>query len=272
MELKTLTLEEVKEIHHILAADFAEEDDPISPVGVRDLALLDSAVYRQHTGFDGVLKYPYAIPNAATLLYGICNDHPFYNGNKRTALVAMLVHLDKNKITLFDTNQKDLYKFMLSVASHTVGIKIDKRKKNQIIPSRSSDEQVEAIISWLYSRSGKVTRGEKNITYNELGKILGGFGFTLENPKNNSIDIVVYEEKETGFIKKRTIQNRTRIGNIPWPGERREVALKTIKHVRAICNLREEDGVDSDAFYNYYAVVNSYVNKYRKVLRKLAKT
>jgi len=75
-------------------ADFAGTGDPIAPPGVRSMTLLESAVSRQHTALGGRLKYADPVSSAATLLYGICSDHPFHNGNKRTALVAMLVHLD----------------------------------------------------------------------------------------------------------------------------------------------------------------------------------
>jgi death-on-curing protein len=116
MELATLSVEEVLRIHEILVADFAASGDPISPPGVRSQALLESAVGRQFTGSRNALKYPRPIENAATLLFGLVNDHPFHNGNKRTGLVAMLVHLDKNRLALFDTRQDALYGMVLRVA------------------------------------------------------------------------------------------------------------------------------------------------------------
>src|SRR5688500_16229099 len=116
----TLSIEDVLQIHDILVRDFAVTGDPISPPGVRSTDLLASAVSRQHTGIAGTMKYADAVGNACTLLYGLCNDHPFYNGNKRTAVVAMLVHLDKNKLTLDGANQADLYALMVGVAAHTI--------------------------------------------------------------------------------------------------------------------------------------------------------
>ncbi len=66
------------------------------------------------------LKYPDPILNAATLLYGICNDHPFHNGNKRTALVSALAHLDKNNLILRATKQTELFNLMIAVADHAL--------------------------------------------------------------------------------------------------------------------------------------------------------
>lgn len=271
MDLKTLSVEEILRIHEILVENFLDTNDPISPAGVRSNQLLESAVSRQWTGLGEVLKYPAPIQNASTLLYGICGDHPFHNGNKRTALVAMLAHLDKNKLRLYHTTQKELYDFMLKIASHMLGEHRDKRRRKSP-RRRSSDEEVMAIISWLSKRVEKVTRGEKEISYRDLKTILQRFGYFFNNPKNNSIDIVKLEMRTKGLIRKKEIETHKRIGNIPYPGEHRSVSVKDIKNVRRICRLREEDGVDSDAFYDDTAVLHGFVNIYRKVLRYLART
>jgi death on curing protein len=269
LELKTLNTAEVLQIHEALTSDFSSTGDPISPSGVRSNDLLESAVARQLTGYDRTLKYPRPIDNAATLLYGICCDHPFYNGNKRTALVAMLVHLDKNKLTFCDTSQKELYDFMIEVADHRI---IPKKKKHTEGTERvQCDEEVAAISKWVSLRIRNVRRGEKLITYRELRRILESFGYQLDNPHGNSIDIIRHETVRKGLIVRREEKVAKRVGNMSWPGEGPEVALKEIKRVREICRLREEDGVDSDSFYNTSIVIDSFVNRYRTTLRRLAK-
>jgi hypothetical protein len=90
-DVRFLTVEDVLSIHEILVADFAHAGDPISPAGPRGMALVESAVGRQMTSLGGVLKYPEPIGNVATVAFGLCCDHPFHNGNKRTALVSLLV-------------------------------------------------------------------------------------------------------------------------------------------------------------------------------------
>src|SRR5258708_5585031 len=107
--LSILTCDDVLQIHEALCADFAESGDPIAPNGVKSQPLLESAVGRQDTGAWRTRKHPDAIANAATLTYGLCNDHPFHNGNKRTALVSMLAHLDRNHLTLVNTRQEHLF-------------------------------------------------------------------------------------------------------------------------------------------------------------------
>lgn len=270
MELHTLSLEEVLLIHETLVADFAVSNDPISPAGVRSIGLLASAVGRQATGIGNTLKYPDPVPNAATLMYGLCNDHPFHNGNKRTALVAMLVHLDRNKRTLFHTSQNDLYELMLKVASHTLLGAVDKRAKT---PKRraSADQEVERIARWLDERADRVTRGERQVTYCDMRRILQRFGFDLEHPNNNTIQVVRFVEEEKGWLKRRVERVRKHIGTVGWPGEHRVMGVGAIKQLRKICLLTEEDGVDSDAFYSDTAIVDTFVNRYRSLLRRLAK-
>lgn len=272
MDLVTLSVDEVLQIHDALVRDFETTDDPISPPGIRSADLLESAVARQWTGIGDTLKYSAPIESAATLAYGICCNHPFYNGNKRTSLVSLLVHLDKNKISLFDTKQVQLYDFMLRVADHTLGVRIDRRKRREVKRRRSADDEVRAMVDWLSSRAAKVVRGERLITYRELHKILESFGFYLKHPKNNSIDIVRQEDVRKGLFKKRVVREEKRIGNIPWPGENRQISFQSIKHVRTLCGLREEDGIDSEGFYNYSVVIEEFVNHYRKILQRLART
>lgn len=270
MQLQRLTCEEVLRIYSKLVADFYDSGDPIAPAGVKSMDLLESAVMRQHTGHGETLKYPSPIDNAATLLYGICCDHPFYNGNKRTALVSTLVHLDKNKLTLYHTSQQDLYNLMLDVADHTITGRPDKRARNPK-PRKHADDEVAAIAKWLAWRAHKVTKGERLVTYRELRRILEQFGYYLTTTKGSSIDIVKYETKTKGFINRQPVKVSKKIGNIGWPGESREVGISEIKRIREICRLTEDDGVDSDAFYFSDVVIDSFVNRYRKLLNRLAK-
>ena len=84
--------------------------------GVRDNALLDSAVFSPNQTFDGNDIYPTVKEKAVRLCYGLVQNHPFHDGNKRIGALALLVTLDLNGITLSATNQ-ELTGIILSVAS-----------------------------------------------------------------------------------------------------------------------------------------------------------
>jgi len=269
--METLTTEDVLRIHEILVADFARDGDPMSPSGVRSLALLDSAVHRQHVGLGSTLKYPDPVSNAGTLAFGLCCDHPFHNGNKRTALVAMLVHLDRNHFCLYGASQADLYQFMLAVANHSLGVRVDPRRPDRQPPAPSADEQVQAIRAWLAKRVEKLRRGERPVTFRLLRQILARFDYDLENPHSNLLDVVKIEQVPASLLRKARMV-RKRIGSIGYKDEGTEVSVKDLKQLRRMCKLTEADGVDAGALYDDEVVVDAFVNRYRTVLRRLART
>jgi death-on-curing protein len=272
MNLQTLSAEEILRIHNILVDDFADDGDPISPSGVKSQSILESAIGRQHVSLGGIMKYSDPIDSAATLLFGICCDHPFHNGNKRTALVAMLAHLDKNKIMLEDVKHNEIYDMVIDVAAHTIAVKPDPRKKDQVIKRMDADIEVAAISDWIRQRTRKITRGERQITFRELRRILEGHGYSMKNPNKNHIDVVKKERRMKGIFNRREVIEEKPIGRIGYPGEGAFVSVQEMKIVRKMCELREEDGCDSTSFYDTYSLINSFVNRYRTVLRRLAAT
>ncbi|MCJ7584226.1 MAG: type II toxin-antitoxin system death-on-curing family toxin [Anaerolineales bacterium] len=64
--------------------------------GVRDLAMLESAVARPQTTFGGKDLYPDLFTKVAALLDSLINDHPFVDGNKRTGITAAALFLRRN--------------------------------------------------------------------------------------------------------------------------------------------------------------------------------
>jgi len=84
------TAEAVKAIHEeVLAAHGG------SP-GVRDVALLESAVAAPQANYRGKALLKDVVEIAAAYLFYLCSNHPFVDGNKRTALAACLVFLEAN--------------------------------------------------------------------------------------------------------------------------------------------------------------------------------
>jgi death-on-curing protein len=259
----TLTASDVLAIHEVLAADFAAALDPISPAGVRSQNLLESAVARQFTGYAGRMKYDNAVSNAASLTYGVCCNHAFHNGNKRTALVTMLCHLDRNDLTFSENvSHDDLYSFMLKVASHGFS---EKGKSGD-----QSDVEVEEMARWIRKRTRRIERGERVITFRELKGILTRFGYVLEDLRNNSVDLVRYRERSSWLgLKKHT--ERIRIMRMAYPGDGQVVGKGLLRDLRERCGLTEADGVDSHTFYAKERPADYFVQHYRGVLRRLAR-
>jgi death-on-curing protein len=87
-----LTVPEVSALHEKLIAATGGLS------GVRDGGLLESAVMNCYQSFGNDELYPTAIEKAARIAFAICKNHPFADGNKRTAVTAMLVILRVNGV------------------------------------------------------------------------------------------------------------------------------------------------------------------------------
>jgi len=83
--------------------------------GIRDTTLLLSAMGNVEATFGGVFLHETIFEMAAAYLYGICRNHPFVDGNKRTALSSALTFLDANDIEV-DAAEKELVDLVISVA------------------------------------------------------------------------------------------------------------------------------------------------------------
>ena len=64
--------------------------------GIRDLGLLESALALPAATFDGRFLHESAFEMAAAYLVAIAQNHPFLDGNKRTALIAAIAFLGLN--------------------------------------------------------------------------------------------------------------------------------------------------------------------------------
>ena len=84
-------------------------------LGVRDEDGLLSAIARPFHTFGGDDLYESAFGKAAALLESLCNNHPFLDGNKRTALVAAAYLLHKLEMEI-DVPVDEGEAFMLRVA------------------------------------------------------------------------------------------------------------------------------------------------------------
>jgi len=83
--------------------------------GLRDPALLSSALAMPSASCEGKLLHPDLCDQAAAYAFHICQNHPFVDGNKGAALAAALVVLELNDIELDDPEER-LFSLMVGVA------------------------------------------------------------------------------------------------------------------------------------------------------------
>ena len=89
--------------------------------GIRDITLLESAVARPQASFDQKDLYSELFEKAAALIESLLKNHPFVDGNKRTALTSTGIFLQLNGYRLKNYHDDEIA-FALEVANQRMGI------------------------------------------------------------------------------------------------------------------------------------------------------
>ncbi|MBQ1955740.1 MAG: type II toxin-antitoxin system death-on-curing family toxin [Clostridia bacterium] len=105
-----LTVDEIIDLHSKLIAKTGGSD------GLRDLGLLESAIYSAESSFGSEELYPTVTEKAARLLFALTANHAFVDGNKRIGVLVMLLTLKLNNVEIRYT-QAELIDLGLSAAS-----------------------------------------------------------------------------------------------------------------------------------------------------------
>lgn len=126
-----IELQDVLNIHNILIDKFGGSK------GVRDHGSLESAINRPFATFEKDDLYPTPSDKAAAILESILINHPFLDGNKRTAYVLMRLILHNYGFDIF-ADQDDKYEMVISASKGDLRfdeikqwIEMRLRKKNE---------------------------------------------------------------------------------------------------------------------------------------------
>jgi death on curing protein len=87
--------------------------------GVKNIGMLKSALAQPSATFDGKFLHADIFHRAAAYLFHLCEDHPFHDGNKRTAVVSCLIFLDLNGYTV-TAAENDLEMLVWDVANRKI--------------------------------------------------------------------------------------------------------------------------------------------------------
>lgn len=104
-------------------------------LGIRDIGLVESAVYRPQASFGGKDLYKNVFDKAAALLQSLLKNHPFIDGNKRTALTSSGLFLRLNGYKLINAKKEEV----------EFAIRVDNQHLN-----------IEEISKWLKKNSKKI--------------------------------------------------------------------------------------------------------------------
>lgn len=92
--------EKVLLLHQLIAEETG------GSIGIRDEALLESALEGAFAGFGDKEFYPTKVEKGARLGYTLISNHAFVDGNKRIGMYVMLTFLEVNGIRMSCTNEE----------------------------------------------------------------------------------------------------------------------------------------------------------------------
>ena len=104
-----ISIAEAQQIHQILIDLFGGSH------GIRDIKALDAALKRPMATFSGEELYPTIVDKAAATLESITKNHPFIDGNKRTAYVLMRLFLLREHLDI-DASEEEKYQMVMEVS------------------------------------------------------------------------------------------------------------------------------------------------------------
>lgn len=236
-----LTCEDVLDAHFLICDHFLKLGEGIAGFGPKDSDLLSSAVGRQLASAFGSFVYNDFWDIASSLIFGLINDHPFHDGNKRTAFLSsvffMMEHgyIPSVDITQIEDFTVEIADFKRVNGRHMEVSEISPRFKTMF---RKRDNRISYIV-----------------TFNELQKLLGAHGCSIDNPSGNFINVYVGDQ---------------RVSQIGFPGWSKEVSRNAISTARKSTGLLPENGIDAQVFFKGADPLNVLIGAYEEPLKRLA--
>ena len=163
--------------------------------------------------------------------------------------------------------QKEFENLAVEVADNKLG----KYPRYRAYKKRKEDNpEVLFIADFLKEKTRIIDKRYYSVTFHQLNTILNKHNFALDNPHGNTIDIVKHEIKKCflGIRKPKTIA--VTIGQIGFPGWKKQVGKGAINTVRKVTKLNPENGYDSQNFFKDVLPMESLIDEYSGPLLRLA--
>lgn len=249
--------------HYLLCDFFLYEGEQIASPGPRDKTLFLSALDRQTVGFGRGNKWQDIFHVSATLFYGMVKNHPFHDGNKRTALLLALYQLWEGG-RVADESQK---KFEL-LAVRTAANELAKYPQYRQYEKRG-DVEVRTIAHILRKGTRRENKRYRRLTFRDFGTVLSKYGFSFEGPDGNKINITTRETTKVGLFRKREETKTKTVIQIGCPKMTAQINPKAQKEVLKACGLTADNGFDSDVIFGKADPLDSLIAEFQEPLRRL---
>lgn len=236
-----LTCEDVMDAHYLICDHFFKLGEGIAGFGPKDFGLLSSAIGRQLASAGGAFVHSDLWEIASSLIFGIINDHPFHDGNKRTAFLSSVFFMMEHAYVP-DVEITEVEDFMVEIADF-------KRANGRHMEIREIAPRFKTMFRRQDNRMSYI------VTFNELKSLLNNHGCSIDSPNGNFIN--VYKGPE-------------RVAQIGFPGWSREVSRSAISTVRKSTGLTPENGVDAQVFFKGADPLSTLIGVYEEPLKRLA--
>lgn len=239
----------------------------VGGIGPRDndMSLLHSAVSRQWVSYGGARKYTTSFELVATLFYGLVQNHPFHDANKRTALLIALYQLLRFGRTPC-VKQAELDRLAVRTASH----ELDKYPRYAKFKAKQEDDaDVAFLADYLHTITRKVDTRQYFITFHQLDTILQRHGFRLDNHSGNCIDVVTLRRKKR--LLRKDVVEKVFVCQVGCPTMKAQVGANALKTIRRATGLTHENHVDSQVFFHGQDSLGALVSLYEAPLKRLAR-
>ena len=234
-------------IHEELVKVFAEENDPVSPPGVKNHALLESACARPKTRLGDVEKYKSLAEKMAALFHSLTKNHAFHNGNKRTALVTLLSSLNRNGYHLNAGVTDDMV--------YDLAIAVTADQFPNPGHALSVDEVVQDLASWIRAHVERLNLKLSGMTLKEFVQRCEQAGARSKEVKGGSVSIL----NGQASIK---ISKSTR--HLDGPA--------IAQYIKKLNLSESKAGLVSSEFQSGASVERQQIYRFISALRRLAKT
>lgn len=256
--------DDVLRAHYLITDYFSDEETGIV-YGLKSEALLGSALGRQFTGFWEIDKWQSPLELCGTLFYGLIKNHAFHDGNKRTAFLVLIYHLQMHNYQFKDKNKKErIERLAVSVAANELKEGYERFKHFE----EDEDAEVRFVIDYLERNTRKINKRFYSVTFYDFNTLLQRFDVQLTNAHGGYIDVCQYKiPKNLLGIKLK--KKWCKIMQIGFSGWKRKVGMKAVKETLKAAKLTAEYGVDSEVFFKGAEPLSVLIDEYSDPLRRL---
>ncbi len=273
VSIQLLSQDRILDLHRALVEFSLGTEASVKDLGLRDEALLESAVSRQFLSTGLMLEGSDPREKTATLLQGLLDELPFYDGNAQTALLATLLHLDINGFAPNQVSHDDLYRLVSALITHQTedlplkGAKAASRKAGV---KASHEDELSRVFQWLMANTRWAERREYALPISELKRLLSAHETGLGEPSDGQIEVMKAEEQtEKRFLGlgSKTVSRMTPVMKFADPSEDGLVSANILRDIQKTLGIQAVE----ESFYDWPAKVASFLRHYQTLWPRLAK-